>query len=100
MWIRCGYRATTPEFAADRLRRGLTFHDKLSILESSTEKGGFMMTREGKLLTIEQVAERLQVATITVRRLVEAGEMRVTRVGRQIRISESALQEYLDRHTQ
>ena len=49
------------------------------------------------LLTIEDVADRLAVSTRTVRRLIEAGELAVHRIGRAVRIAEADLQSYLRR---
>ena len=47
------------------------------------------------LLTIEQVAERLQVSTQTVRRLIKDGKLKAVRVGIQIRVREEDLQRFL-----
>jgi excisionase family DNA binding protein len=55
------------------------------------------MTQGDRLLTIEQVAERLAVARRTVFRLIERGELRVVRIGRATRIAESDLSEYIER---
>ncbi len=52
-----------------------------------------------KFYTVEEVAKILRVNERTVRNLIEAGELRATRVGRQYRISEEALQEYIERHS-
>ncbi len=51
------------------------------------------------LYTIEEVAAILRVKPVTVRRLIAAGKIRHVRVGRQIRISESALNTYLAEQT-
>ena len=50
---------------------------------------------EDRLLTVNDVAERLQVHPITVRRHIKAGKLRAVRVGRSVRIREAALEEYL-----
>lgn len=47
------------------------------------------------LLTVAEVAERLRVSIDTVRRRYREGKLKVTRVGRQIRISERDLQQFL-----
>jgi len=47
------------------------------------------------LLTLDQVAEHLQVSRRTVERLVAAGRIRIVRVGRLIRVSERELEAYL-----
>lgn len=52
-----------------------------------------------ELLTIPQVAERLKVSRNTVYRLISAGELPVVEVGSVSRVSEKALQEYVDRNT-
>lgn len=52
------------------------------------------------MLTVKQVAERLQVSASTVYALCEKGEVPHRRIGLgrgRIRIAESDLQEYLDR---
>ena len=48
-----------------------------------------------ELLTIAQVAKHLQVSVATVRRLIDAGELRGVRVGRLWRVPKAALEEYL-----
>lgn len=45
-------------------------------------------------LTVAQVAERLNVSEKTIRRLVAAGRLAETRVGRSIRISEEELERF------
>jgi excisionase family DNA binding protein len=49
------------------------------------------------LLSVAQVAQRLGVCTLTVRRRIKAGVLGVHRIGRSIRISEAGLQAYLVR---
>ena len=44
--------------------------------------------RPPRMLTVSDVAERLQVCTKTVRRWIDRSELRVHRIGRQLRISE------------
>jgi excisionase family DNA binding protein len=48
-----------------------------------------------ELLTIAQVAKHLQVSVATVRRLIDAGELRGVRVGRLWRVPKAAVEEYL-----
>jgi excisionase family DNA binding protein len=50
--------------------------------------------------TIPEVARRLGVAVFTVRRMCWNGKLRVTRVGKLIRISESEIQRYIAEHTE
>ncbi len=52
-----------------------------------------------KFYTIEEVAAILRVNPAKVRQLIAAGEIRATKVGKQYRISEEALQEYIERNT-
>ncbi len=48
-----------------------------------------------ELLTVNEVAERLKVHPITVRRHIKAGRLRALRAGRSIRVRASDLEEYL-----
>jgi len=48
------------------------------------------------LLTVREVAAAMRVSTMTVYRLIKAGEMRAIRVGEHFRIRESDLAAYLD----
>jgi excisionase family DNA binding protein len=48
------------------------------------------------LLRVKDVAERLNVATKTVYRKITYGQLKVIRVGRAIRISEDAVNDYLN----
>ena len=50
-----------------------------------------------QLMTVDQVAERLQVAPKTVRRWLTAGQLEGGKAGRQWRVSEAALRGYLQR---
>lgn len=49
-----------------------------------------------RLLTISEVAELLKVSTRSVRRWIDARELPVYRLGRNVRISEVALRDFLD----
>lgn len=49
-----------------------------------------------RLLTVAMVADRLAVSPKTVRRWVEAGELRSHRLGRAVRIGEADLQQFLE----
>ena len=51
---------------------------------------------ESRFLTPAEVSERLQVSARTVQRLIQRGELKAFRVGRQVRIPELALKEMLD----
>jgi excisionase family DNA binding protein len=50
---------------------------------------------EDKVYTVEQVASQLKVHSRTVYRLLEAGEIRGVKVGRQWRITPEALNTFL-----
>ena len=51
------------------------------------------------LHTIPEVAAQLRVNLSTIKRLVARGDIAVTQVGRLVRISSEALEEYLKDHT-
>ena len=55
---------------------------------------------EPRLLTVKDVAVRLQVSARTVHRLIEAAELAVIRIGRSVRVSEDALKALLTRADQ
>jgi len=50
-----------------------------------------------RLLSIATVALHLDVSQKTIRRLIDAGELPIHRIGRQIRISEPDLAAYIAR---
>jgi putative molybdopterin biosynthesis protein len=47
---------------------------------------------------VGEIADRLGVSDKTVRRLIKSGKLKFYRVGRQIRISEEQLKNYLTEH--
>jgi len=51
---------------------------------------------QDQLLTLQQVADRLQVSISTVRRLVDAGELRAVRIGRNLRVRPEDLAAYIE----
>ncbi len=51
-------------------------------------------TTKEELLTVKEAATKLRVAPLTIYRAVEAGRLRVRRVGRLIRISDGALADF------
>lgn len=53
-----------------------------------------------KLLTVNEVANILRVSNMTVYRLVKSGQIPAIRVGKNYRIKESDVNDYLDRGTQ
>jgi len=48
-----------------------------------------------ELLTLEQVAEHLQVSVKTVRRWIDAGDLVAHRIGRGLRVSKADLQAFI-----
>lgn len=58
-------------------------------------KPGNITPSPDRLLTIQDVADRCQVASKTVRRWIESGEMTAFKLGRQWRISEQGLKLFL-----
>lgn len=49
------------------------------------------------LLTVDDVAGRLSVSTITIRRMIGNGQLKTVRVRRAIRISARSLDEWIER---
>jgi excisionase family DNA binding protein len=50
------------------------------------------------LNTINSLADRWEVDPVTIRRLIDRGELRAVMVGRSIRIRESEVERYLQQH--
>jgi excisionase family DNA binding protein len=48
-------------------------------------------------LTVQEVASQMRVSTMTVYRLIKAGELRAARVGRSYRLREREVAAYLER---
>ncbi|MFF4664667.1 helix-turn-helix domain-containing protein [Streptomyces sp. NPDC001282] len=57
------------------------------------------MVTVDRLLTVEQVAERLGTGLRFPRRLIEERRITFVKVGRHVRIPESAVDEYVSAHT-
>ena len=53
-----------------------------------------------RLLSVATAAARLEVSTKSVRRWINAGDIKAHRIGRCVRISETDLQEFIDKHRQ
>ena len=53
----------------------------------------------GRLLTLAQVAEQLQISRVTCWRLHAERGLRVIKIGRAIRVRESDLQAWLEQHS-
>ncbi len=52
-----------------------------------------------KLLTAEQVANILQVHHLTVLKLIKQGKLKAVKVGRIYRITEAALDNFINKHS-
>ena len=48
-----------------------------------------------RFLTVQEVAELMRVSTMTVYRLIKAGDLPAVRVGRSFRVPEQAVHDYL-----
>ena len=53
------------------------------------------MSRQPSFFTLDEVSDRLQVSTRTVRRWIAAGELKAHRLGRVVRISDEDLRVFL-----
>jgi len=53
-----------------------------------------------QLLTLLQVSGQLNVSVRTVRRLIEAGQLPIVRIGKSVRISAAHLRGYIISHTE
>lgn len=51
----------------------------------------------GRLLRLDEVAARLTVSIITVRRLIKTGDLKAIKVGKALRIRPEDLEDYLRR---
>lgn len=54
---------------------------------------------EGKMLTLAQVAEHLQVSEKTIYRYLEAKELKGTKLGRAWRIAEADLRDFIQKRS-
>ena len=54
---------------------------------------------KAKFLTVAEVASMMRVSTMTVYRLIKAGQLAAIRVGKNYRIRQADLQSYLDAST-
>lgn len=52
-----------------------------------------------RYLSVKEVAERWRVSQMTVRRLIEDGQLAHTRVGHSVRIEESEAERYIEHNT-
>ena len=54
-----------------------------------------MAQQRPRFLTVAEVADTLRVSTMTVYRLIKAGELRAVRVGKSYRLAEDDVDRYL-----
>lgn len=52
-----------------------------------------------QFLTVQEVAELMRVSTMTVYRLIKAGDLPAARVGRSYRLRQAQVESYLERGT-
>ena len=55
------------------------------------------MPTDDRFLTVSEVADLMRVSTMTVYRLIKAGDLRAARVGRSYRLREVEVDAYLAR---
>lgn len=55
---------------------------------------------QDQLLTLSQVADRLQVSMSTLHRRIKAGELPTVRIGRSLRVRPEDLEAYIEKHTE
>lgn len=54
-----------------------------------------MAQQRARFLTVAEVAEIMRVSTMTVYRLIKAGDLRAVRVGKSYRLAEDEVDRYL-----
>jgi excisionase family DNA binding protein len=54
-----------------------------------------MAQQRARFLTVAEVADIMRVSTMTVDRLIKAGELRAVRVGKSYRLAEDDIDRYL-----
>ena len=60
-----------------------------------------MATKEAlKVYTLDEVADILKITRRTLYTYIKTGKLRATKIGRYWRVSEAALQEFVDRGTE
>jgi len=71
-------------------------------VEQKSLTGGYVYGERfsNKLLTVNEVANILRVSNMTVYRLVKSGQIPAIRVGKNYRIKENDVNDYLSRGTQ
>jgi excisionase family DNA binding protein len=76
----------------------MTAETVAKVVDSRHARGRRHCDNQIKFFTITEVADRLGVATRTVRRWIKAGELVVHRIGGVVRIAESDLRAFLALH--
>lgn len=51
------------------------------------------------LLDMQEAADQLRISLASIRRLIEKGDLRVARIGRLVRISQTELEAFVERST-
>jgi excisionase family DNA binding protein len=96
--------AERPAMTAERLasapgaHKGRTSNRDTEAPASRPARGHRHRDDQSRFFTISEVAERLHVATRTVRRWIVAGDLVVHRVGSVVRISDGDLRAFLGLH--
>jgi excisionase family DNA binding protein len=54
-----------------------------------------MVEQRARFLTVAEVADMLRVSSMTVYRLIKAGELRAIRIGKSYRLAEDEVDRYL-----
>jgi excisionase family DNA binding protein len=73
-------------------------HEAYCASSQSGDTGVTLFSGDG-LLTVREVAEVMRVSTMTVYRLIKAGDLAAVRVGTHFRIRRRDLEAYLDART-
>lgn len=80
----------------------MTDHDRphgLGYKSADKARGGYPKPHDpNRLLTLNEAADRLAVSISTVRRAVNAGELKTVRIGKIIRVRPADLDEYIRTH--
>ena len=68
-------------------------------MPAGAERGGRVSSLQGRAryLTAAEVAAAMRVSTMTVYRLIKAGDLAATRVGKSFRLDEADVDRYLAR---
>jgi excisionase family DNA binding protein len=67
----------------------------MTTTQDSSAQGTSTQTVRARFLTVAEVAQLMRVSTMTVYRLIKAGEIASVRVGKSYRISEQDVDSYI-----